>query len=52
MAGIQSQISRYLDEKLTVVVLANLDEARPETIADRVAEIYLDGTAAGGSDTK
>jgi CubicO group peptidase (beta-lactamase class C family) len=50
--GFKSQISRYLDDKLTVVVLANLDEAKPETIADHVAEIYLSGTAAGPSDPK
>ncbi len=50
--GFKSQISRYLDDKLTVVVLANLDEANPETIADHVAEIYLSGTTAGLSDPK
>ena len=48
----KAQISRYLDDKLTIVVLANLDEADPETIADHVAEIYLSGTAAGLSDSK
>jgi CubicO group peptidase (beta-lactamase class C family) len=39
--GFKSQISRYVDDKLTVVVLANLDEAQPAAIADHVAEMYL-----------
>lgn len=43
--GFATQISRYVDDKLTVVVLTNLDEARPEVLADRVAEMYLTGTA-------
>jgi CubicO group peptidase (beta-lactamase class C family) len=39
--GFKSQISRYIDDKLTVVVLANLEQAKPEVIADRVAQMYL-----------
>ena len=39
--GFETQISRYVDDRLTVVVLTNLDEAKPEQIADGVAEIYL-----------
>jgi CubicO group peptidase (beta-lactamase class C family) len=39
--GFETQISRYVDDKLTVVVLTNLAEAKPEEIADGVAEIYL-----------
>jgi len=39
--GFKSHISRYVDDKLTVVVLANLEEAKPGTIADHVAKIYL-----------
>jgi CubicO group peptidase (beta-lactamase class C family) len=42
--GFETQISRYLDDKLTVVVLTNLAEAKPERIADGVAEIYLSRT--------
>jgi CubicO group peptidase (beta-lactamase class C family) len=42
--GFETQISRYLDDKLTVVVLTNLDDAKPEVFADRVAEMYLSGT--------
>jgi CubicO group peptidase (beta-lactamase class C family) len=41
--GFETQISRYVDDKLTVVVLTNLDEAKPETFSDRVAEMYLSG---------
>ena len=41
--GFETQISRYVDDKLTVAVLTNLDEAEPATIADRVAEMYLSG---------
>jgi len=40
--GFETNISRYVDDKLTVVVLANLDEANPEAIADYVAKMYLD----------
>jgi CubicO group peptidase (beta-lactamase class C family) len=39
--GFKSHISRYVDDKLTVVVLANLEQADPEVIADHVANIYL-----------
>jgi len=41
--GFETVISRYLDDQLTVVVLTNLDEAKPITFADRVAEMYLSG---------
>jgi CubicO group peptidase (beta-lactamase class C family) len=41
--GFETQISRYVDDKLTVVVLTNLEDARPEVLADRVAEMYLSG---------
>jgi CubicO group peptidase (beta-lactamase class C family) len=39
--GFATQISRYVDTGLTVVVLTNLDSAKPQRIADRVAAIYL-----------
>ncbi len=42
--GFETQISRYVDDRLTVVVLTNLGDAKPERIADRVAEIYFAGT--------
>jgi CubicO group peptidase (beta-lactamase class C family) len=41
--GFKAQISRYVDDKLTVVVLANLAEADPGKIAEHVAELYLAG---------
>jgi CubicO group peptidase (beta-lactamase class C family) len=41
--GFRTQISRYVDDKLTVVVLANLEQAKPATIADHIAEMYLSG---------
>jgi len=43
--GFKTQISRYVDDKLTVVVLANLAEADPGKIAEHVAEIYLSGNS-------
>jgi CubicO group peptidase (beta-lactamase class C family) len=42
--GFRTRISRYVDDKLTVVVLLNLAEGEPGPISDRVAEMYLNGT--------
>jgi CubicO group peptidase (beta-lactamase class C family) len=39
--GFKSHISRYIDDKLTVVVLANLEQADPGILADHVAQIYF-----------
>jgi CubicO group peptidase (beta-lactamase class C family) len=39
--GFKTAIARYVDDRLTVVVLANLAEAKPEAIAEHVADIYL-----------
>ena len=39
--GFKSAIARYVDDRLTVVVLANLAEAKPEEIAEHVADLYL-----------
>jgi len=41
--GFKTQISRYVDDNLTVVVLANLAEADPGKIGKHVAELYLKG---------
>jgi CubicO group peptidase (beta-lactamase class C family) len=41
--GFQTHISRYLDDKLAVVVLTNLGGSKPKIISDRVAEMYLSG---------
>jgi CubicO group peptidase (beta-lactamase class C family) len=39
--GFKTSIERYVDDQLTVVVLANLAEAKPGEIAKHVADIYL-----------
>ncbi len=39
--GFRTHISRYVDDQLTVVVLANLDAADPGKIAEKVANLYL-----------
>jgi CubicO group peptidase (beta-lactamase class C family) len=39
--GFETQISRYVDDKLTVVVLSNLAGGDPGKIAEGVARIYL-----------
>jgi len=39
--GFETQISRYADDGLTVVVLTNLGNAEPQRIAHAVAKIYL-----------
>jgi CubicO group peptidase (beta-lactamase class C family) len=39
--GFETQISRYIDDALTVVVLTNLGDAKPDRIADGVAGIYF-----------
>ena len=43
--GFKAQLSRYVDDKLTVVVLTNLLDVDPTALADHVAEIYLAGQA-------
>jgi len=39
--GFETAIDRYVDDKLTVVTLANLAGSDPEKIAEHVAEMYL-----------
>jgi CubicO group peptidase (beta-lactamase class C family) len=46
--GFETHISRYVDDKLTVVVLTNLGDADPGRITKHVAGMYL---SAGGSAT-
>jgi CubicO group peptidase (beta-lactamase class C family) len=43
--GFETQICRYVDDELTVVVLTNLAEAKPDLIAHGVASFYLPNTA-------
>lgn len=38
--GFRSYITRYVDDKLTVIVFANLRQANPSRIAQRVAGVY------------
>ena len=44
--GFKSFITRYVDDKLTVIVLANLRQANPSRIAQKVAGIYNPELAA------
>jgi CubicO group peptidase (beta-lactamase class C family) len=44
--GFETQISRYVDDQLTVVVLTNLAESKPDQIAHGVANLYLQNGAA------
>lgn len=39
--GFKSVIARYVDDQLTVVVLANLEQAKPSAIAEHVADMYF-----------
>ena len=39
--GFKTAIARYVNDQLTVVVLANLAEAKPDEIAEHVADMYL-----------
>jgi CubicO group peptidase (beta-lactamase class C family) len=39
--GFKTHISRYVDDKLTIVVLTNLDSAEPGRIVEDVGHLYL-----------
>jgi CubicO group peptidase (beta-lactamase class C family) len=41
--GFQTHISRYVDDKLTVIALSNLGGSKPSDICDKVAQLYLSG---------
>jgi len=43
--GFETQISRYLDDQLTVVVLTNLGASKPDQIAHGVGRLYLQNGA-------
>jgi len=47
--GFKTAIARYVDDHLTVVVLANLAEAEPGGIAKHIAEMYLSGQEGASS---
>jgi len=40
--GFETAIDRYVDDRLTVVVLANLSDSKPGEITQHVAEMYLE----------
>ena len=44
--GFETQISRYVDDQLTVVVLTNLAESKPDLIAHGVASLYFQNRAS------
>jgi len=50
--GFKSHIARYVDDKLTVVVLINQGDAEPGPIAEHVAEMYLNGRIDASSPGK
>ena len=43
--GFETHISRYVDDRLTVVILSNLDGASLDKISDQVAKLYLTSSA-------
>jgi CubicO group peptidase (beta-lactamase class C family) len=42
--GFRTTIQRFPDDKLTIIVLANREDADPEQLALKVADLYLGGT--------
>ncbi|NOT62382.1 MAG: beta-lactamase family protein [Acidobacteria bacterium] len=45
LPGFRSQLMRFLDDKLTIIVLANSDNANPNLIARGIAAQYIAGLA-------
>jgi hypothetical protein len=41
MPGFRSELSRFPDDSLTVIVLTNAEAARPSVMAADVARVYL-----------
>ena len=48
--GFETHISRYIDDKLTVVVLSNLADADTGIVADHIADFYLNAGAHSASE--
>jgi D-alanyl-D-alanine carboxypeptidase len=46
--GASTAYARFLDDKLTVIVLTNLQGCNPDSIVDGVAQFYIPGLAAVG----
>jgi hypothetical protein len=44
--GFRAEFARFIDDKLTVIVLTNADGARPEVIARGIAGFYIPDLAA------
>lgn len=49
VSGFQSHIARYLDDKLTVIVLTNLGSANPATLVQGIAHLYESGIRAASA---
>ena len=43
-SGFRTEYLRFPKERVTVIVLANADEAKPAVFAERVAELFLPAT--------
>jgi CubicO group peptidase (beta-lactamase class C family) len=39
--GFRTHIARFPEKRFTVIVLINRNNAKPEEIADRIADLYL-----------
>ncbi len=46
LPGFRASMLRFVDDKLTIIVLTNGDEARPDAIARGVANLFLGATKA------
>jgi len=47
LPGFRAEIDRFLDDRLTIIVLTNGDNARPESIARGISGFYISGLARG-----
>jgi D-alanyl-D-alanine carboxypeptidase len=45
LSGFRSEFARYVDDELSIIVLANCSASQPEEIARGVAGFYVDGLA-------
>ena len=41
MTGFRSAFARFLDDRLTIIILMNLDDVDPQAILNGVAALYL-----------
>ena len=47
--GFRAEFERFVDDKLTIIILTNSDQAKPEAIARRVAAFYISGLEKAAS---